>query len=63
MKYLVVIKESHYPSVYEFDIEQEAIVFYETQIKSYSDILSDVRIYFTKIEKQVGDLNNNVIWQ
>jgi hypothetical protein len=28
MKYLVVIKELHYPSVYEFDIEQEAILFF-----------------------------------
>lgn len=61
MKYLVVVKETHYPSVFEFDNKEEA----EEKFNSFSkfDLTNnDIKVYFCKIEKEVGDMTQNVSW-
>lgn len=63
--WIVVHKIGYYPSVFEFNSHDEAIVAYE-KIKSeeyrHEDSLEDARTYIAKIENKHGNYNENVDW-
>jgi hypothetical protein len=55
MKYLIAINENYYPSVYEFDNEEEAKKKYDELVEEYITrpvTFENKTIYFCKIEEQ-----------
>lgn len=61
MKYLVVVKETHYPSVFEFDNEEKARQKFDSCSK-FDLTNNDIKILLCKIEEEIGNMTQNVSW-
>lgn len=61
MKYLVIVKEQYYPSVFEFTDKDKAKAKFDSIIES-NLALDDKKIYFCEITDEVGLLNEDVNW-
>ena len=65
VKYLVIVKEQYYPSVFEFDDKIKAQEEFDSIIKSnlaYESLIDDKKVYFCEIIDEVGLLNEDVNW-
>lgn len=64
-KYLVVVKEPYYPSVFEFTDKDKAKEKFDLLVKRIldnGDIVDDEKIYFCEIIDEIGLLEEDVTW-
>lgn len=65
VKYLVIVKEQYYPSVFEFTDKDKAKEKFDSLIKCVldnGDIVDDEKIYFCEIIDEIGLLDKDVTW-
>lgn len=63
-KWLVVVKEYYYPSVFEFDNEEDALKKYREEIhkRSVHDGDEDCKVFLARSNRYIGKLEPNVDW-
>lgn len=63
-KWLVIVKEHYYPSVFEFDNEEDALEKYTDEVGKidHKDLLEDCKVFLARSDRYIGQLKSDVDW-